>query len=78
MAGVANAQAPQGGPPAQQMSEHEDEVVRGRGHADDAGWAHRFRPDSPTAATIMKELVCMCGGCKRENLHDCKCGFAAM
>jgi cytochrome c-type biogenesis protein CcmH/NrfF len=25
----------------------------------------------------MKELVCLCGGCKRENLHDCKCGFAA-
>ncbi len=78
MAGVANAQAPQGGPPSQQMSEHEDEVVRGRGHADDAGWAHRFPPDSATAANLMNELVCLCGGCKRENLRDCKCGFAAM
>jgi cytochrome c-type biogenesis protein CcmH/NrfF len=25
----------------------------------------------------MKELVCLCGGCKRENLHDCKCRYAA-
>ncbi|MBK7196445.1 MAG: hypothetical protein IPH80_28525 [Myxococcales bacterium] len=25
----------------------------------------------------MKQLVCMCGGCQRETLFDCKCGFAA-
>ncbi|HUQ08066.1 MAG TPA: cytochrome c-type biogenesis CcmF C-terminal domain-containing protein [Kofleriaceae bacterium] len=74
-AGVAHAQSPGGGGGA---AEHEEEVVRGRGHSDDAGWAHRFRPDSPTAASLMKDLVCLCGGCKRENLHDCKCGYAAM
>jgi cytochrome c-type biogenesis protein CcmF len=73
-AGVAHAQAPGGGG----GGEHADEVVKARGHADDSGWAHRYRPDSPTAASLMKDLVCMCGGCKRENLHDCKCGFAAM
>jgi cytochrome c-type biogenesis protein CcmH/NrfF len=52
-------------------------MVKARGHSDDAGWAHRYRPDSPTAASLMKDLVCLCGGCKRENLHDCKCGYAA-
>jgi hypothetical protein len=75
MAGVAHAQAPG---PAGGGGEHEDEIVKARGHADDSGWAHRYRPDSPTAASLMKDLVCMCGGCKRENLHDCKCGYAAM
>jgi len=25
----------------------------------------------------MKELGCMCGGCNKEPIHDCKCGFAA-
>jgi cytochrome c-type biogenesis protein CcmH/NrfF len=29
------------------------------------------------AAKLMKGLVCMCGGCNRENLHDCKCNYAA-
>jgi cytochrome c-type biogenesis protein CcmH/NrfF len=71
---AAVARADTSGPPA----EHEDEIVKARGHSDDAGWAHKFRPDSPTAASLMRELVCMCGGCKRENLHDCKCGWAAM
>ena len=64
----------QGGQPP---AEHADDIVKARGHSDDAGWAHQFRPDSPTASTLMKELVCLCGGCKRENLHDCKCGYAA-
>jgi cytochrome c-type biogenesis protein CcmF len=63
----------QAGPPA----EHADAEVRARGHADDSGWSHRYRPDSPTAEKLMKQLVCMCGGCQRETLFDCKCGFAA-
>jgi cytochrome c-type biogenesis protein CcmF len=72
-AGVAQAQGGGGGG----GGEHEEEMVKARGHSDDAGWAHRYRPDSPTAASLMKDLVCLCGGCKRENLHDCKCGYAA-
>ncbi|MBK7078293.1 MAG: cytochrome c biogenesis protein CcsA [Myxococcales bacterium] len=63
----------QAGPPA----EHADAEVRARGHADDSGWSHRHRPDSATAEKLMKQLVCMCGGCQRETLFDCKCGFAA-
>jgi cytochrome c-type biogenesis protein CcmF len=73
-ASVAHAQGPATGGGA---AEHEEEMVRGMGHSDDSGWAHRYRPDSPTAAGLMKELVCLCGGCQRENLHDCKCGYAA-
>ncbi len=71
-ASVAHAQSPQGPP-----QEHVDEARPSGGHSDDAGWAHKFRPDSPTAASLMKELVCLCGGCKRENLHECKCRYAA-
>ena len=77
--GVAQAQAQGGGGAA----EHQDEVVRAMGHNDDSGWAHRYRPSEAApparelAAKLMKELICLCGGCKRENLHDCKCGYAA-
>jgi cytochrome c-type biogenesis protein CcmF len=59
-------------------SEHVDEEVRAHGHADNSGWSGQFRPDSPVAEKLMKDLVCMCGGCQRETLFDCKCGFAAM
>ena len=58
--------------------EHEDDtVVRRRGHAAGIGDAHRARPRSAAEADLMKELICLCGGCKRENLHDCKCAYAA-
>lgn len=67
---VAQAQSP--------PQEHEDAQIRARGHADDSGWAHRYRPDSPLTEKLMKELICMCGGCQRETLFACKCGFAAM
>lgn len=72
--GTAHAQSeaePGGG------AQHQDEFVRGMGHNDDSGWAHRYRPDSPLATQLMKELICLCGGCKRETLYECKCGFAA-
>jgi len=83
---VAVARADQGPPEAMTRvaqaagapQEHADAEVRSRGHADDAGWAHKFRPDTPLAADLMHNLVCMCGGCSRETLFDCKCGFAAM
>jgi cytochrome c-type biogenesis protein CcmF len=78
-ASIAHAQAPGGGGAAGGGGgEHEDEIVKARGHADDSGWAHRYRPDSPTAASLMRDLVCMCGGCQRETLDECKCGYAAM
>jgi cytochrome c-type biogenesis protein CcmF len=63
----------QGGPPA----EHEAEQTAFSSHNDSAGHAHRFRPRNPTEQALMKELVCMCGGCKRENLYECKCAYAA-
>ena len=49
----------------------------GMGAADGTSYAQTYRPDSPTATALMKELVCMCGGCQRESLYDCKCGYAA-
>jgi cytochrome c-type biogenesis protein CcmF len=73
--GTAHAQGGAAAEPAA-GAQHQDEFIRGMGHNDDSGWAHRYRPDSPTAAALMKELICMCGGCKRENLFECKCGFA--
>jgi cytochrome c-type biogenesis protein CcmF len=78
---AALADEPGGGPVrvAQREggAEHEEVVSVPRGHDDSVGWAHRFRPDGPATAHLMKELICLCGGCKRETLHDCKCGYAA-
>ena len=37
----------------------------------------RLAPIVSFNAKIMKDLVCLCGGCTRENLHQCTCGFAA-
>ena len=65
--------------------EHVDErSAAGRiGHNDGVGYAHLCRPEhaKPEAARdvadkAMKELVCLCGGCKRESLYECRCGFA--
>ena len=54
------------------------------GHDDGGGYASMNRPDMAKtpeaqrlAARLMKGLVCMCGGCNRENLHDCKCKYAS-
>ncbi|MEZ4358622.1 MAG: cytochrome c-type biogenesis CcmF C-terminal domain-containing protein [Kofleriaceae bacterium] len=44
---------------------------------DGTGYAHRERPESEVATKLMKELVCLCGGCKREDIYSCKCGYAA-
>ncbi len=49
----------------------------GAGMGDGEGHAHKFRPRNDTEATIMKELICMCGGCQRETVFECKCGYAA-
>jgi cytochrome c-type biogenesis protein CcmF len=69
---VAQAGAPGGG------GEHEDPMKKSRGgHDDGAGWAAMYRPDTAQATELMKELVCMCGGCSRESLWECKCAFAA-
>ncbi len=72
----------QAGPPA--GMEHEDRGGPGVAHDDGTGHAHRFRPDAladpaarALASRLMHELVCMCGGCQRESLYDCKCGYAA-
>jgi cytochrome c-type biogenesis protein CcmF len=79
MVSVANAQP--GAPPGM---EHADDQIPQKGHMDGGGYAATFRPEmaeTPEAAKVaerlMKGLVCMCGGCNRENLHDCKCAFAA-
>jgi cytochrome c-type biogenesis protein CcmF len=72
----------QGGPPP--GMEHEDRTAGPRGHDDGAGYYHRHRPEEiadpearRVATRLMKDLVCLCGGCQRESLHDCKCGYAA-
>jgi cytochrome c-type biogenesis protein CcmF len=72
----------QAGPPA--GMEHDDSSGPGGAHDDGTGHAHKYRPDSLSdpgarslAARLMKELVCLCGGCQRESLYDCKCAYAA-
>jgi len=68
---VAHAQTPGGG------VEHQARPT----HYDGIGNAHICRPeqfeqDPELASRLMHELVCMCGGCQRESLYECKCGFA--
>lgn len=58
-----------------QAGEHEAVRAAGGGHVE--GAAHVARPTTPLAERLMRDLVCMCGGCSRETLFDCKCGFAA-
>ena len=58
-------------------AEHADPVrVRG-GHDDGGGHGHLNKPTTPEEARVMKEILCQCGGCTRENLLVCKCAFAA-
>jgi len=54
------------------------------GHDDGTGYAHLNRPEAmgdaahaAVARRLMKELVCLCGGCQRESLYDCKCAYAS-
>jgi cytochrome c-type biogenesis protein CcmF len=54
----------------------EHQVSGGMGD-EGTGYASQYRPDTDTAAKLMKELVCMCGGCQRENIFECKCANAA-
>jgi cytochrome c-type biogenesis protein CcmF len=35
------------------------------------------RQATAVARRLMIDLVCLCGGCKRETIHECKCAFAA-
>lgn len=72
LAELAQAQAPPG------VAEHADtRSLSASGHSMAPGAASMCRPDSPTATRVMKELFCMCGGCTRETLYVCRCGFAA-
>jgi cytochrome c-type biogenesis protein CcmF len=62
-------------------AEHQDDQAIPMGHNDGTGYAHLYRPetaaDPALAEKLMKDLVCMCGGCNRETLYSCKCGYAA-
>ncbi|HTJ41417.1 MAG TPA: cytochrome c-type biogenesis CcmF C-terminal domain-containing protein [Kofleriaceae bacterium] len=62
-------------------AEHQDVSSIPMGHNDGTGYAHLYRPESAQnpalAEKLMKDMVCMCGGCNRETLYSCKCGYAA-
>jgi cytochrome c-type biogenesis protein CcmF len=85
---VAHAQAPPPNPagavapvPPVAAEHQEDLGSVPLGHQDGTGYAHLFRPEQSSnpqlAAKLMKDLVCTCGGCNRETLYSCKCGYAA-
>jgi cytochrome c-type biogenesis protein CcmF len=68
------SQAQAASPPAGGAGEH---VPAGMGMGQSgAGWAAMHRPDTPTAAKAMNELICPCG-CARQDIHDCDCPTAA-
>ncbi len=77
---IDQAMAAEQAPPVQlAQAEHPPEHrTSGSGMGDDGtGFAHQERPQSEVAGKLMKELVCLCGGCKREDIYSCKCGYAA-
>jgi cytochrome c-type biogenesis protein CcmF len=39
--------------------------------------AKELAPISQVAERAMRDLVCLCGGCQRESLLECRCGYAA-
>jgi cytochrome c-type biogenesis protein CcmF len=58
--------------------EHEDQsAVALSGHSAGEGAAHLNRPSNDVERQAMADLVCLCGGCTRETVLECKCGFAA-
>ena len=66
-------------PPA---AEHAEHVTSGGGMGTDGGRAAQNREldpkhDGGTSKRLMKELLCPCGGCTRQNLYDCDCQMAA-
>jgi cytochrome c-type biogenesis protein CcmF len=63
--------------PAGTASQPKAEYTDTPAHNDGVSYAHRCRPDTPTARRLMKNMVCLCGGCKRESLFECRCGRAA-
>jgi cytochrome c-type biogenesis protein CcmF len=55
-----------------------EHVQPGMGMGDaGTGYAAMNRPSNATEERAMKELVCVCGGCQRENVFECKCPTAA-
>jgi cytochrome c-type biogenesis protein CcmF len=75
---IDQAMAAEGEAPVQvvQASGEHETTAPGMG-SEGTGFAHLERPQSATATKLMKELVCLCGGCKREDIYSCKCGYAA-
>ncbi len=61
----------------------EKEVAKAEPGLDRKGAEFRQRVDArvaPIAAAVKKataRMVCMCGGCTRETIHECKCSVAA-
>jgi cytochrome c-type biogenesis protein CcmF len=82
IASVKVAHAQGAAPSVPHAAEHQDDLGSvPLSHQDGTGYAHLYRPeqaaDPALAEKLMKDMVCMCGGCNRETLYSCKCGYAA-
>ena len=64
--------------PAPEGAEHADPAAEmGGGMGPVGGWAAQNRPTDDLSAKLMKEILCPCGGCTRQNIYDCDCQLAA-
>jgi cytochrome c-type biogenesis protein CcmH/NrfF len=45
-------------------------------HVEAPGGMQEVERASPVAKRLFRDLVCLCGGCKRETLAACTCGYA--
>jgi cytochrome c-type biogenesis protein CcmF len=63
---------------AAEKSVHESRPELDPGSADfKALVAEQLKPVSAVAERCMRDLVCLCGGCQRETVLECRCGYAA-
>jgi cytochrome c-type biogenesis protein CcmH/NrfF len=45
-------------------------------HVDSPGASEEIAAAPPVAQRLFRDLVCLCGGCKRETLDKCPCAYA--
>jgi cytochrome c-type biogenesis protein CcmH/NrfF len=69
-AGVGSARA-EDPPPADLTAAAQSEK-----HVDDPASADQIKSAPAVAQRLFRDLVCLCGGCKRETLDKCPCSYA--
>ena len=63
-------------PAARAQEQAAEPPAAGPPHVETPGGANDAASAPPVAQRLFRDLVCLCGGCKRETLAACTCGYA--